>query len=382
MKFNVSAKELLRVLKATGAVMQKKCSLPILLDHLFTERDGKFFITGSSPENSLCMPINLTLDSETDFEKFCLQCNDIIGLLGSLPEQPVEIDVDMQALVAKFKYATGMVSVPVERADEYPAVAKMTTPTTSFEIETKILFPAMKAATSCCTPDDPLRPVFSAVCLDVQDEGVIFVATNGHKLYKYAYQHGLPFLTGEKRVILIHNSLIGTLSAPFAGLETVTVTHDGKHMCIESGDIAFTIRDIEGKYPNYNSVIPSECPYHAILPVSNLIGAARRVSLMASESSNMVRLTKEGMFLNLSAEDNDFSKAANENLVLAEVEDAMNIPDGFSIGCKCAHIIELLGNISTDNVRLELTSNSKPILFKEDADNSVLTELTMPMQLN
>ena len=72
MRFNVSAKELLRVLKATGAVMQKKCSLPILLDHLFTERDGKFFITGSSQENSLCMPLNLTIDTETDFETFGL----------------------------------------------------------------------------------------------------------------------------------------------------------------------------------------------------------------------------------------------------------------------------------------------------------------------
>ena len=222
----------------------------------------------------------------------------------------------------------------------------------------------------------------SAVALDVQDEGVVFVGSDGHSLYKYSYQHGAPFLTGSKVVILIPNTIAGQLQAPFAGVETLTIQHDGKHVCLKAGDITFTIRDIEQKYPNYNSVIPKNSPYHATLPVAALAGAVKRVQLMASDASNMVKLSKEGMFLNLSAEDYDFSKTASENLVLAEVDNPLTIPDGFAIGFKASSLLMLLGNISTDNVTLQLSEPSRAILVLEDAPNSALVELLMPMQLN
>ena len=85
MKFSVSSRELLRILKATGAVILRKNSLPILADHLFTRDGDKFFITGSSQENSLTMPIGITLDNGSDFQPFCLLAVDIIPLLGALP---------------------------------------------------------------------------------------------------------------------------------------------------------------------------------------------------------------------------------------------------------------------------------------------------------
>lgn len=382
MKFSVSSRELLRILKATGAVILRKNSLPILADHLFTRDGDKFFITGSSQENSLTMPIGITLDNGSDFQPFCLLAVDIIPLLGALPEQPITVEVDMSNHIAKIIYQSGQVSVPVEDSAEYPRVSDVKEPKTSFDIEANIFFPAVKAANGCTAIDSTLRPQMSAVALDVQDEGVVFVGSDGHSLYKYSYQHGAPFLTGSKVVILIPNTIAGQLQAPFAGVETLTIQHDGKHVCLKAGDITFTIRDIEQKYPNYNSVIPKNSPYHATLPVAALAGAVKRVQLMASDASNMVKLSKEGMFLNLSAEDYDFSKTASENLVLAEVDNPLTIPDGFVIGFKASSLLMLLGNISTDNVTLQLSEPSRAILVLEDAPNSALVELLMPMQLN
>ena len=382
MKFSVSSRELLRILKATGAVILRKNSLPILADHLFTRDGDKFFITGSSQENSLTMPIGITLDNGSDFQPFCLLAVDIIPLLGALPEQPITVEVDMSNHIAKIIYQSGQVSVPVEDSAEYPRVSDVKEPKTSFDIEANIFFPAVKAANGCTAIDSTLRPQMSAVALDVQDEGVVFVGSDGHSLYKYSYQHGAPFLTGSKVVILIPNTIAGQLQAPFAGVETLTIQHDGKHVCLKAGDITFTIRDIEQKYPNYNSVIPKNSPYHATLPVAALAGAVKRVQLMASDASNMVKLSKEGMFLNLSAEDYDFSKTASENLVLAEVDNPLTIPDGFAIGFKASALLMLLGNISTDNVTLQLSEPSRAILVLEDAPNSALVELLMPMQLN
>lgn len=382
MKFSVSSRELLRILKATGAVILRKNSLPILADHLFTRDGDKFFITGSSQENSLTMPIGITLDNGSDFQPFCLLAVDIIPLLGALPEQPITVEVDMSNHIAKIIYQSGQVSVPVEDSAEYPRVSDVKEPKTSFDIEANIFFPAVKAANGCTAIDSTLRPQMSAVALDVQDEGVVFVGSDGHSLYKYSYQHGAPFLTGSKVVILIPNTIAGQLQAPFAGVETLTIQHDGKHVCLKAGDITFTIRDIEQKYPNYNSVIPKNSPYHATMPVAALAGAVKRVQLMASDASNMVKLSKEGMFLNLSAEDYDFSKTASENLVLAEVDNPLTIPDGFAIGFKASSLLMLLGNISTDNVTLQLSEPSRAILVLEDAPNSALVELLMPMQLN
>lgn len=382
MKFSVSSRELLRILKATGAVILRKNSLPILADHLFTRDGDKFFITGSSQENSLTMPIGITLDNGSDFQPFCLLAVDIIPLLGALPEQPITVEVDMSNHIAKIIYQSGQVSVPVEDSAEYPRVSDVKEPKTSFDIEANIFFPAVKAANGCTAIDSTLRPQMSAVALDVQDEGVVFVGSDGHSLYKYSYQHGAPFLTGSKVVILIPNTIAGQLQAPFAGVETLTIQHDGKHVCLKAGDITFTIRDIEQKYPNYNSVIPKNSPYHATLPVAALAGAVKRVQLMASDASNMVKLSKDGMFLNLSAEDYDFSKTASENLVLAEVDNPLTIPDGFAIGFKASSLLMLLGNISTDNVTLQLSEPSRAILVLEDAPNSALVELLMPMQLN
>ena len=382
MRFSVSSRELLRILKATGAVILRKNSLPILADHLFTRDGDKFFITGSSQENSLTMPIGITLDNGSDFQPFCLLAVDIIPLLGALPEQPITVEVDMNNHIAKIIYQSGQVSVPVEDSAEYPRVSDVKEPKTSFDIEANIFFPAVKAANGCTAIDSTLRPQMSAVALDVQDEGVVFVGSDGHSLYKYSYQHGAPFLMGSKVVILIPNTIAGQLQAPFAGVETLTIQHDGKHVCLKAGDITFTIRDIEQKYPNYNSVIPKNSPYHATLPVAALAGAVKRVQLMASDASNMVKLSKEGMFLNLSAEDYDFSKTASENLVLAEVDNPLTIPDGFAIGFKASALLMLLGNISTDNVTLQFSEPSRAILVLEDAPNSALVELLMPMQLN
>lgn len=382
MRFSVSSRELLRILKATGAVILRKNSLPILADHLFTRDGDKFFITGSSQENSLTMPIGITLDNGSDFQPFCLLAVDIIPLLGALPEQPITVEVDMNNHIAKIIYQSGQVSVPVEDSAEYPRVSDVKEPKTSFDIEANIFFPAVKAANGCTAIDSTLRPQMSAVALDVQDEGVVFVGSDGHSLYKYSYQHGAPFLTGSKVVILIPNTIAGQLQAPFAGVETLTIQHDGKHVCLKAGDISFTIRDIEQKYPNYNSVIPKNSPYHATLPVAALAGAVKRVQLMASDASNMVKLSKEGMFLNLSAEDYDFSKTASENLELAEVDNPLTIPDGFAIGFKASALLMLLGNISTDNVTLQFSEPSRAILVLEDAPNSALVELLMPMQLN
>ncbi len=382
MTFNVSTKELLRVLKATGAVIQKKNQLPILGCHLFEQRGDIYTITGSSSEHSITMPVAITLQAGDTFSPFCLDAQQVTSLLGSLPEQPLTIDVDPDNLIAVITYQDGRVSVPVERSGEYPHITAITQPTCQFQIESSVLFSAVKAASVCTAWGETLRPQFAAVALDVTEEGVTFVGTDGQLLYKYVYTHGAPFLqTGGADLILVPNTLASALAAPFQGVETIEVVYDRHHLCLKSGDTTFVIRDLEKRYPNYNSIIPKDSPYHLLLPVDQLRAAVKRVQLMASDVSQLVRLSKDDMFLSLTADDYDFSRSATEQLPLADTTDACTLPSGFTIGFKSSSLLRLLDAISTDNVRIELSSPSHPILIKEDASNSVLTELLMPMKV-
>lgn len=381
MTFNVSRTDLLRVINAVSKVILKKNSIAILDKVLVAKKGEVFTITGSSQENTLTMPVGILVDSGNTFEQFCIDPALVSSFLTTLPEQPLRIDVDMQQHIAVIHYENGEVTIPVYDSNEYPQTPPIDKPIVSFDIPVDILLPAAKAAAACVGKSE-IRPVMTAVALDVKQEGVVFVGTDGHVLYKYEYQHGVPFLTsGKPNTILIPAPIVPALSAPFAGIETVTITHDANRVCIENGDICFTIRDIEGQYPNYNQVFPSQSDYYAVFPLRHLVDVMRRVQLMASASSELVVFEKDNDGISLSSEDIDFGHKAKERLVVAEGEKMSVMPDKFRIGFKSSDFLKLLANVATDNARLEFTEPSRPVIIKEDG-SSALSELLMPLLLN
>lgn len=378
MKFSISSKELLRTLTTVSKVILKRNTLPLLDNALVSFRDDKFFITGSSPESTLMLPIDLRSMDKATFRPFCLPVAMLSPILATLSEQPVEISIDDTTFLATFRYQGGDFSVPAYDGADFPLPKEQEHTYVEFSMPTSVFIPAVKAA-SVCTADDELRPVLNAVALDVSNEGVTFAATSGTMLYKYVYSHGVPFVTkGEPRMILLHKKAISALDAAFSNSEEISLRHDGRKLIIEADGITFVVTDIEGKFPNYNSVIPTQSPYHIVMPVRDLINAVKRVALMANTSTQIVSVRKQDGAVSLRTEDTDFSRKANEALH----SDDCTLPDGFAIGLRSTHFLEMLSAISTDNVRLELTAHDRPIIIREDAANSSLVELLMPMRLD
>ena len=143
--------------------------------------------------------------------------------------------------------------------------------------------------------------------------------------------------------------------------------------------ITIVCRLIDGKYPNYEAVIPNENPNRLVVDRASLLNSIKRVSIFSNKTTYQVRLKISGNELAISAEDIDMSNEANERLTCSyEGED-------MEIGFNSRFMIEMLNNISSDNAVIEMSApNRAGIIFPEENDdkNEDLLMLVMPVMLN
>ncbi len=378
MKFSISSKELQTKLSIVSKVIQKKNTLAILDFAMVSCENERFFLTGASSNNQLTVPFDIRQTDSSKFSPFCIDASQFLAILGTLPEQPIEIEVDTSKNFATTViYQGGDFKLSSQSAEHFPLHTPIKETTVAFALPSSVFIPCVKAAQTC-TADDELRPQLASVALDVDAEGVTFVATDCHALYRYIYTHGVPFIKeGEPAMILVPRNLVSAIEAAIGKSEEVSIRTNGKKVEFVAGETVLLASTMEGKYPNYNTVIPQEVPYHAVLSVRDLAMAVKRVSIMANSATNMLVFTKKNGELSLSSTDYDFGRSAT---TILPCEDC-TLPDGFKIGLKASQVSLLLGNIATDDVRMCFVAGNKPVLMKEVADNSVLTELLMPMSI-
>ena len=267
-----------------------------------------------------------------------------------------------------------------------PPVPGSASPVCRFTVDAAQLLSPMKLARVSVANDD-LRPQMSCVCLDVYHDKIIVVSSDGHSLYKETVNLGLgtkwldygEFPADGSARLLAHKSKLQALDNAFRGLNQITVTADTSMLQFSADGVCLVFRQVDQKYPNYDSVIPKNPPHRLVCDRRDLVSALRRVSLFGDDSSNLVRLSVAGGALMLQAEDYDFAKSASETVALSECQ----CQDGFAIGCKCAMFIALLGCIQTDSVVLLFTDPTRAFLMREaDEANSSRVCLQMPMLLN
>jgi DNA polymerase III subunit beta len=227
------------------------------------------------------------------------------------------------------------------------------------------------------TADDELRPVMNGVFLELSPENMIFVASDAHKLVRYkrfdvTTDAEASFILPKKPSSLLRNILAREKN-------DVIIEFDDKNALFTLTDYKLVCRLVEGNYPNYNSVIPSNNPNKLIADRLDLINSLRRVSVFSSQASNLVKLELSANQITVSAQDIDFSISAYEKLQCQYEGDDMEI------GFKSTFLIEILNNLASREVVLELSDPSRAgLLFpleKDSTDEDVLM-LLMPMMIN
>ena len=226
------------------------------------------------------------------------------------------------------------------------------------------------------TAQDELRPVMNGIYFDLTPECLAVVASDGHKLVRnkiFSIKSDQPaaFILPKKPAALLKNIL-----QKDGG--DVIIKFDDRNAEINYGEGVIQCRLIEGRYPNYNSVIPQSNPNQLTIDRLGLLSALRRVQPFANDSSNLIRFHVEGGTLQLDAEDYDFSKTATERIACDYNGHAM------SIGFKGSSFIEILSNFECQEVIIQLADPSRAglVLPSEQPENQDVLMLMMPMLIN
>jgi len=373
MRFTVSSTALSTKLVALSRVINSKNALPILGDFVFDIKGQMLYLTASDSENTMQTSVEL---NEADSEgRFAIGNHDLLEAVKGFSEQPITFDVDLHQNLAKINYQNGLFSLPTENADEYPTAQTVSEGANTIVISSQLLLDNINRSLFA-TAQDELRPVMNGIYFDLTPDCLAIVASDGHKLVRnklYDIKSDQPaaFILPKKPATLLKN-LLGKDGGD------VTIRFDERNAEINYGDGTIICRLIEGRYPNYNSVIPQNNPNELRIDRNGLLAALRRVQPFANDSSNLIRFHVEGTTLQLDAEDYDFSKTATERISCEYNGQPM------SIGFKGSSFIEILSNFTSQEVLIQLADPSRAglVLPSEQPENQDVLMLMMPMLLN
>ena len=373
MRFTLSSTALSAKLTALSRVINSKNALPILGDFLFEIDNNILYLTASDSENVMKTQVELT-ESDDNF-RFAIGNHDMLEAIKGISEQPVTFDVSLDQNLVKISYKNGLFSLPIDNADEYPVAQPVGDFAKTITLSNAILAENINRSIFA-TAQDELRPVMNGIYFDLTADHLAVVASDGHKLVRnkvFSIKSDEPsaFILPKKPANLLKN-LLGKDGGD------VTIRFDERNAEVNYGDGVLQCRLIEGRYPNYNSVIPQNNPNEVRVDRLGLLSALRRVQPFANDSSNLVRFHVEGSTLQLDAEDYDFSKTATERMTC----DYNGSP--LSIGFKGNAFIEVLSNIECQDVLIQLADSSRAglVLPSEQPENQEIVMLMMPMLLN
>jgi len=371
MKFIVSSTQLLKQLQVLGGVINNNNTLPILDNFLFELTDKQLKISASDLETTM----STTIDVEAnEAGTVAVNARLLLDTLKTFPEQPLTFVVEDNHTI-EISSDSGKYALAYADGEEFPKAVELESPS-STTISSDILATAI-SKTIFASGNDDLRPVMSGVFFQFSPENLTFVATDAHKLVKYSRSdvtasEVAEFIMPKKPLNLLKNILSGSDNE-------VKIEYNESNAKFTFDSSILVCRLIDGKYPNYEAVIPKENPNKLTLDRGSFLNSVRRVSIFSSKTTHQIRLKMAGTELNISAEDVDFSNKADERLQCSYEGDDMQI------GFNSRFLSEMLSNLGSNDVLLEMSLPNRagiltPIDGIEEGEN--ITMLVMPVMLN
>ena len=372
MKFIVSSSLLYKEIQVLGGIINSSNTLPILDNFLFEINNNILVLSSSDLESTMTSQIEI---ESTSTDKIAISAKLLTDILKTFSEQPLTfIKTDNNTI--EISASNGKYSLAYLNGDEFPKQVEILDAHETV-INGSDLGNAINSTIFASGTDD-LRPVMSGVFFQFNSESLKFVATDAHKLVKFETTEYTASEVSEfimpKKPLQILKGILQTESSD------LTIQHNDSNAKFIFDKSSITCRLIDGKFPNYEAVIPKDNPNVLTIDRQLFLNSARRVSIFSNKTTNQIRLKLAGSLLNISAEDFDFSNKADENL------ECQYSGDDIQIGFNSKFLIEMLNNLDSDMITLSMSHPNRagiirPLIDSGESKESI-TMLVMPVMLN
>jgi len=372
MKVVLNRSELLKGVSTVQNAVAVKNTMPILANVLLEARDKKLeFVT-----TDLDMGIRCSVPAEiVEKGSITINAKKLGDIIRELPEASVDLEIDenhkMILICQKSNFKIH--GLPKDDFPILPDVKKDKV----FKIKGSLL-QEMIHKTIFAVSTDETRYVLNGILFQVENEKLRMVATDGHRLA--LIQKKLQDKSGDKCNAIIPtkalNELAKVISDIAKGKEdelTVEVIVTDNQIKFTAGGVEIVSRLIEGQFPNYEQVIPKDSDKKIEASTATLAAATKRVSILTSEKSNSIRYKVDPGKLTISSKAPDMGEAKEEIDVTYKGEE-------ISIAYNAKYVLDMLKNIGTEAVQIELTQPLSPGIIRPKGDGDYLCVI-MPMRV-
>lgn len=367
MKFRISREKLLRPLQQVAGVVERRQTMPVLANALFVLEGNKLSITGSDLEVELVAKIEL--DEQFEAGEITIPAKKLLDICKALPDECVlsfsqeDQKVEIMAGRSKFLLST----LP---ANEFPNIED-SEGTLAFSIFQDYLKQLIDK-TSFAMAQQDVRFYLNGMLLELSKNRIRTVSTDGHRL---------AMATGE---VELDCDTIQQFIIPRKGILEITrlfseedmpahVVLSGNHIRIDTPDLKFTSKLVDGKFPDYQRVLPKQGDKIILGDKDELKRAFSRVAILSNEKYRGVRVVIEDDNLRAMA-NNPEQEEAEESLPVTYEGTKLEI--GFNI----SYLIDVLNALRGDTVKLSLADSNSSALISDANDESALY-VVMPMRM-
>lgn len=372
MKFIVASGELQKALNTVSGVISSSQSRPILENFLFELESNSLKITASDGETTLQTSLAVMTESNG---KIAVPAKMLQDLLKNFSNQPLSFLIkpnENGGGIMEIIDESDNFNIALDNAEDYPELMEFDS-AQKVVLSSGILAEAL-SNTLFATSNDTLRPVMTGVLFQFGENETNFVSTDSHRLVVYKrsdVKHSEPmeFIMPKKPLSIFKNILSNTE-------DEVVIEFNESMAKFSFGDHIWICRLIDGKYPNYNAVIPKESPNILTINRNLLLNSIRKASVLSNKSTNQVRFRLSGNTLFLHSEDTEFNNKAD-----LQVPCDYNGED-INIGYSSKFLTEMIAILNSEDVIIRMSQPNRPgILEPADGldENEHILMLSMPV---
>ncbi len=373
MKFIVSSQLLSKNLQNVSGIITTNRSVPIIENILFIIADNQLILKGTDLETTITATVEL---SEVEGGgSIVVPGKLVVETIKSLPDVPVVFDIKEDYSI-EISANDGKYKLMGFDSEQFPQL-KAIEDDKSFKIPAVTLENAI-GKTAFATGNAEIRPVMGGVFCQIATDKITFVATDAHRLVKY--NNNMVKANVEADLIIPKKPLL-QLKNILQGLDIdINVSYNDARVCFTFENISISTKLIEGKYPDYEKVIPRNNTNVLQVERQGLLQKMKNISLYANQSTHQMRYKIEDTKLMLTAEDVDHSTKATANIsCVFESEESE-----FEVGFSSKLLQEILSNLESTNVIFKFSHPTGAVLIFEDKEQEEedILMLIMPVMLN